>query len=97
MFTFALNYALGGSTMGFKATNLAIHLVNTLLLVILQSVVASGWHASHDDDDRPLGASHSWALILVTAWALHPLQVSTVLYVVQRMELLGLTFTLLRY
>ncbi|KQZ80049.1 hypothetical protein ASD55_05035 [Rhodanobacter sp. Root561] len=96
MFSYALNYALGGSTFGFKAANLVIHLINTVLLAMFSKrLLTIGWKASPDKESLDSGRVATWALILATAWALHPLQVSAVMYVVQRMELLGFTFTLL--
>ena len=97
MFSYALNYALGGSTFGFKLFNLVLHLGNTVLVLLLaRRLLMAAWPASADEDteahQRRLGG---WALGIAAAWALHPLQVSTVMYVVQRMELLGFTFTLL--
>jgi len=95
MLSYALNYALGGSTFGFKLTNLWIHLLNTLLVLMLtQRLVATG---SPGEDGRRLTQSQVFytALGIACAWAAHPLQVSTVMYVVQRMEMLGFTFVLL--
>lgn len=97
MLSYALNYALGDGTWGFKFTNLLIHLFNTVLALLLaQRLLTAAWPASHGADaaahQRRLGW---WALGAATAWAVHPLQVSAVMYVVQRMELLGFTFTLL--
>ena len=97
MLSYALNYELGADTWGFKATNLAIHLFNTALLATLtHRILAAAWASRVSDD----AVSHrrrtgTWSLILATIWAIHPLQVSAVMYVVQRMELLGFTFTLL--
>lgn len=97
MATFALNFAFGSGTWGFKATNLALHLINTVLVMLLAlRLLGSGLspnttHADATFDSR----TRLWAISLATAWAIHPLQVSTVLYVVQRMEILGFTFTLL--
>ncbi|WP_426663146.1 hypothetical protein [Rhodanobacter aciditrophus] len=97
MFSYALNYALGGSTFGFKLFNLVIHLCNTVLAWLLArrllgAVWPAGNSAGGDARRRQLGW---WALGIAAAWAAHPLHVSTVMYVVQRMELLGFTFTLL--
>jgi hypothetical protein len=97
MLSYALNYALGGSTWSFKATNLVIHLLNAALLLILtRQLLFTGWSPRNSNDlnkhRRTIGY---WALIIVTLWAIHPLQVSTVMYVVQRMEMLGFTFVLL--
>jgi hypothetical protein len=97
IFSYALNYALGGSTFGFKLFNLLIHLGNTVLAWLLaRRILATAWPATTTDTavvhHHRLGC---WALGIATAWAIHPLQVSAVMYVVQRMELLGFSFTLL--
>jgi len=90
MLTYALNYALGGQTFGFKITNLVFHLLNTVLVaVFVQRVLRAAWPKL---DARALFA---WAIGITGAWALHPLQVSTVMYVVQRMEMLAFSFVLL--
>lgn len=97
MLSYALNCAAGSTAWGFKATNLAIHLLNTLLVAALaRRLLRAGWLVPVGEDI----ATHDkrtfrWSLALATLWAVHPLQVSTVMYVVQRMELLGFTFTLL--
>jgi hypothetical protein len=97
MLSYALNYAAGGSVWSFKAVNLAIHLVNTALLAALcKRLLRHGWSPRGSDDViAHARRTSTWAWLLATAWALHPLQISTVMYVVQRMELLGFTFTLL--
>lgn len=89
MLSFALDHLVWGKApFGYKLSSLAVHLVNALLVfaLLLQvfripqaGVRASGWIAA------------AAALL----WAVHPLQVSTVFYVVQRMEMLALLFTLL--
>lgn len=87
--SFAVDYSIWGmNPLGFKRTNLAVHLVNTLLVFLLVLRLL------------PLApVTRSWgsgpAFVIATLWAIHPLQVSTVLYVVQRMEMLSLTFVLL--
>ena len=79
-----------GEVFGFKLTNLLIHLLNTLLIFVLSVQLFRLM------SDR---GSHSWSigagLVIAAVWAIHPLQVSTVLYVVQRMEMLAVTFILL--
>ncbi|MEO7067464.1 MAG: hypothetical protein ABI114_11185 [Rhodanobacter sp.] len=97
MFSYALNYAFGAGTWGFKATNLCIHLLNTVLLLsLVQRLLFAGWlPRANDNDAQHHQRTWLWALAIATAWAIHPLQVSTVMYVVQRMEMLGLTFTML--
>lgn len=87
--SFAANFALHGKTpFGFKATNLALHLLNALLIWQLARRLFR-WQPPQ----RPLGPWAAWGIAL--AWAIHPLQVSSVLYVVQRMEILALSFVLM--
>jgi hypothetical protein len=96
MASYALNYALGASIWGFKATNLAIHVLNTLLVFLLsRRLLSAAWSAQGErQSEKTLRSADYWALGVTAAWAVHPLQVSTVMYVVQRMELLGFTFVL---
>lgn len=88
MASFAVNYVLGGmDPWGWKLGGLVVHLVNACLVYLLclrlfrLAAVERLRHAS------------AWAVAAL--WAVHPLQVSSVLYVVQRMETLSLTFVLL--
>lgn len=75
----------GDSLAAFKAINLAIHLVCGLVLAAVVRSVARL--------DRDLEPHATWLPIVVAAvWVLHPLQVGTVLYVVQRMTLLSALF-----
>lgn len=89
--SFALNYFLGGlNPEPMKAVNLAIHLLNggllyLLLLRIGRLMLPEG---AAQPRDRLL------ALLVSAAWMLHPINVTTVLYVVQRMESLAQLFVL---
>lgn len=85
--SFAINHYLGGlDPWGFKLTNLIVHLLNTLLVFALgRSLLPLAGVAP----------GNRWPAAIALIWAIHPLQVSTVLYVVQRMEMLSLTFVLL--
>ncbi len=91
----AFNYYLSGgasSAFGYKLTNLAIHLVNTGL-VYWFSLLLLRQHASRLKDVKNNTAK--WIPLLVAAlWALHPLHLTTVLYVVQRMTSLATLFVL---
>ena len=90
MLTYAFNYAIGGSTFGFKLTNLLIHVINVLLLMQLtQKLLGAAW------PEQDAARRRNWALGIAAIWAIHPLQISTVMYVVQRMEMLAFTFVLL--
>jgi hypothetical protein len=86
MLTFAANHALAGdfSAVWVKAVNLAIHLASGLLLYGIFLGVLNGLAIMSDRDTRKLVA-----LTAVAIWLLHPLNVSTVLYPVQRMAQLA--------
>lgn len=77
---------LGDSLTISKRVNLGLHLVNGALVFLLLQLLL-----------RHTGAPASGALaaLLAGAWLLAPLQVSSVLYVVQRMAMLATTFMLL--
>jgi tetratricopeptide (TPR) repeat protein len=94
MLTFWANYyATGLDPFYFKLTNLAIHLLNGVGLfwlarLLLQSLAARNVALTPRARDAiALGA----ALV----WLLHPLNVTSVLYVVQRMTSLSATFQIL--
>lgn len=85
--SFAVDYYLGGGydPAQFKRTSLLVHVVNAVLVLALtQLLLRLGGVA------RPAVPAFAIAL----AWAAHPLQVSSVLYIVQRMETLATTFVL---
>lgn len=74
----------------FLRTNLSIHLLNGVLLFALLRRLGR-FHASGIAADR-----NDWTALLATAlWLMHPLFVSTTLYVVQREAMLPATFVLL--
>lgn len=88
--TFALDFWRGGGLdpATFKTTNIILHaitacvlawLFRSLLLVTGVSATKANW----------------WAPALAIAWAAHPLQVSSVLYVVQRFQTMGTLLLLL--
>lgn len=88
--TFALDYFRGNGLdpATFKSTNIAIHALTTLVLAwFLRSLLLVA--------GTPPARARWAALAMGLAWALHPLQVSSVLYVVQRMQTLTTLFILL--
>ncbi|MEP5764428.1 MAG: hypothetical protein ABJ308_07530 [Halieaceae bacterium] len=92
MLSFAANSAVGGvNAAGFKFTNVLLHLLIAYLVYrflarLLQQAPALNLRS------REAG----WiAFAAAGLWLLHPLQVSTVLYSVQRMEQLSTLFVLL--
>ena len=87
MLSFALNSAWFGFTpLSFKAVNLLIHLATTLIIFLFVYQLSAV--ANKDNKDNFL-----LALTISTIWSIHPIQVSTVLYVVQRMTELAAFFT----
>lgn len=93
--TFVANkyYAQSEGAYAFKIVNLLLHLICSVLVFIF---LRSMFHfALKDNQDLSPNEVNGIALLCTAAWTLHPLQVSTVLYVVQRMAMLSTLFTLL--
>lgn len=88
--SFALNILATGSSPGpMKITNIVIHLLNGLVVFLLaRRLIAL-------DTVRPsLRESHT-AILVSLAWMVLPINITAVLYVVQRMESLANFFVLL--
>ncbi|MGH8377768.1 MAG: tetratricopeptide repeat protein, partial [Gammaproteobacteria bacterium] len=81
--SFALNiYFNGLDATAFKITNLVIHLLNGLLVFILLRQIVEHWSKK-----RVIQSANTafWLpLLCAAAWLLHPLNLTAVLYVVQR-------------
>lgn len=74
-----------GDPLAFKIVNIALHLINgALTYAVVRRILAL---AGRDD-------AGALALGAVVLWLIHPIQVSTVLYVVQRMTELSALFCL---
>jgi len=87
--SFALDFWRGGMDPAvFKTTNIAIHALTAFAVAWLfrALLLISGITSRR---------AHWGALALALAWALHPLQVSSVLYVVQRIQILSTLFLVL--
>lgn len=87
--SFALSYWLGqGASPGvFKGTNVVLHAFNAVLVYFLLVRLA---RLSGSEKYLP-----ACALMAAAVWALHPLQLTAVLYTVQRMTSLSASFVLL--
>lgn len=88
--TFAINYYMGEGLHPevFKATNIAIHAATFLALAFfLRNLLVTA--GISDSRARWCG------LGLSLAWAVHPLQVSSVMYVVQRLQTMSTLFLVL--
>jgi tetratricopeptide (TPR) repeat protein len=91
MITFALNhYFTGFDPWWFKLTNLVIHLINVVLVFWLAKTLLAAF-AGKDESRFP----YTGALFASALWGLHPLNMTSVLYVVQRMTSLSTLFGLL--
>ena len=88
--TFAINYALGELTVrGYRLANIAIHVVNALLLFALAA------RTLRVRDPIPNRSSYVVAFAIALIWMVHPLVTEPVDYVSQRTELMMATFFLL--
>ncbi|MEB1528288.1 hypothetical protein [Xanthomonas sp. WHRI 7945] len=88
--SFALNwYFSGEDAWSYKLTGVAVQVFNAWLVFALLLKMTRSATA------MPIRRGIGYCLVVALLWAVHPLQVSTVLYVVQRMESLSLTFVLL--
>ena len=87
----AINYALGGQCpWGYHAVNLAIHILNGLLLLGILRHTFQSPPVSARLGNGALGL----ALAIALLWTVHPLQTESVTYIVQRAEALMALFYL---
>lgn len=94
--SFALNYYAAGSfanSVPFKLTNLFIHVVNGLLIFWLLRLVFG--RAMKGSNNEPRQRTTVLAAAVALLWIVHPIQLTSVLYVVQRMTELSALFMLL--
>ncbi|HKT31707.1 MAG TPA: hypothetical protein VJS89_04340 [Gammaproteobacteria bacterium] len=94
MLSLALNlYFFGPHPFSFKLVNVAIHLVNALLLLWLTRRLLINCRRRYGFEWS--SGTLNWAsVIIAAAWALHPLNLPAVLYIVQRMTSLAALCTL---
>ena len=92
MLSFAANYALAGdfSPQALKAVNILIHFCVGLLLYLFFMAIVTSLKLVPE-----LGTRRLLALTAAAIWLLHPLNVSTVLYTIQRMTQLSMLFVVL--
>jgi len=72
----------------FKLVNLILHIFNGILIYLLISWLCTGSNPARQPGNR------AFPIITAGFWLLHPMQVNTVLYVVQRMTELSTFFSL---
>ena len=94
MLSFAANYyATGLNPYYFKATNLAIHLLNGIGIYAL-TVLVLGYYRTRFKTGLTNTTVLSISLVTAAAWLTHPFSLTSVLYVVQRMNSLAAFFTI---
>jgi hypothetical protein len=94
MLSFAANYyATGFHPFYFKITNLAIHLLNGIAIFLLTSLLF-GIYRKRINRALPLTHTQWISLAIAAAWLLHPFNLTSVLYVVQRMTSLAAFFSI---
>lgn len=98
MLSFAFNFYIDRnkiepfpSAYTFKLTNLVIHLLNGIAIFILTRLL-TGLYRQHRQPTLPAVYPEWLALFVASAWLLHPLNLTGVLYVVQRMASLAALF-----
>ena len=90
--SFALNYLYAGQqfdSIPFKLTNICIHAINSILVFLLGQQLFKFVAPSY-----PI---RKLAFLSALIWALHPLQLTSVLYVVQRMNSMACMFMLIGF
>ena len=91
MLSLAMNWFLGGTEVyGYHLVNLGIHCLNTILLfyTCLLLLMAPNMRSRYQ------GREPGIALLAAALWALHPIQIQAVTYIVQRMASLAALFYL---
>ena len=98
--SFGLNFYFAGGkfdTTAFKITNVVIHLlVAGTLFLLARTLLARVYRVSSSKGSTGDSSWATWTAFAITAfWVLHPIQLTAVLYVVQRMTSLSTLFVLL--
>lgn len=89
------------NTYVFKLFNLCIHLINSALVFWVSYLLLSQIKKIHSDNEIQFVSEDNetylvWLVALITlTWTLHPIQLTSVAYVVQRMTSMAATFVLL--
>jgi len=102
--SFAANYlATGLNPYWMKLTNLLIHLLNGSLVFLLSRALLQSVGVAGNPTGKGVAEGHAWetprtnvvAALIASGWMLLPINLTAVLYVVQRMESLANLFVLL--
>lgn len=94
MLSFAVNtYLTGLNPYYFKLTNLGIHLANGIGVFTLISLLLN-FYRKRFEPGLSLGYGAWISLVVASAWLLHPFNLTSVLYAVQRMTSLSAFFSI---
>jgi len=89
MFSFALNsYYFGMKPYSFKIVNLIIHLLTGLGIFFLSSLILKNYN-QHCKQQFTAAALKFLPLFICCIWLVHPLNLTSVLYIIQRMTSLS--------
>lgn len=92
MASFAINYFVSGlDPFYFKLTNLFIHLANGIGVFIFATLLLN-FYRRHYQPMLTVGHTSWISLTVAAAWLLHPFNLTSVLYIVQRMASLSAFF-----
>ena len=99
MLSFALNYYFAGKVFDsfpFKLTNLVVHIANVVLVFLLTRALFSSAAMVRALGDSSLARRQAILIAALAAglWGLHPIQLTSVLYTVQRMTSMSAFFVL---
>jgi protein O-mannosyl-transferase len=95
MVTFYINYQLGATDpLGYKLVNIGIHIINVLLVYII-SLKTISIMVSNKSLPSITFESNTLAFWIALIWAIHPINLTAVLYIIQRMTSLSAMFTLI--
>lgn len=88
-FSFALNWFFGQDNVtGYHLVNIAIHVITALILYLTLVQLLQTPNAGKWDKDK----LYFIALLSAILWAIHPIQIQAVTYIVQRMAALAALF-----
>jgi len=99
--SFAINYYLAGGAdnpYGFKLFNIVVHTINGLLVFWFVKLVFTRLHTHPNQPLKELSTHRATILLAglcALLWVCHPIQLTSVLYVVQRMTSMAALFMLL--
>jgi len=94
MLSFALNrYFFGIHPFSHKVINLAIHLLTGLALFILSRLLVTAYQRQNHGPRLTENTARWLPLVITSLWLVHPLNLTSVLYIIQRMTSLAALFT----